>query len=98
MKELNELYISTDTIDEDLRCVEDKVAMPSRNFRTTKETSSISQETSRLTRVRSHRAEIKHGQEWCLTWLAHLDLAVERCIACCGFDDSDQWETDDSDT
>ncbi|KAI9611562.1 hypothetical protein H4Q26_008516 [Puccinia striiformis f. sp. tritici PST-130] len=107
MKELNELYISTDTIDEDLRVFAQLLLQVRRRQggHAIKEISERLKKPPQLAKKHldslgsdPHRAEIKHGQEWCLTWLAHLDLAVERCIACCGFDDSDQWETDDSDT
>ncbi|OAV95739.1 hypothetical protein PTTG_04851 [Puccinia triticina 1-1 BBBD Race 1] len=107
LEELNEIYATTDRMDSDLRVFAQLTLQVRRTHgghclrvnahRVKKILPLLERHFDSLAAMRVEPAEVDAGRRWCRDWESHFDLAVERCLDCCGFNDADQWETDDSD-
>ncbi|OAV95167.1 hypothetical protein PTTG_04421 [Puccinia triticina 1-1 BBBD Race 1] len=105
LEELNAIYLTTDRIEEDLRVLAQLTLQVRRRHGGHCLRVNAERIKKILPLLKKHfdslgpevdQAEIKRGKQWCQSWQTHYDLAVEKCLECCGFNDTDQWETDDS--
>ncbi|KAA1102078.1 hypothetical protein PGT21_035758 [Puccinia graminis f. sp. tritici] len=103
LTELNELYKATDTIDEDFRVFAQVTLQVSRDQagHILKEVFARLQKPMKVLNKHFNslgsdvnQDEVKDCQQWCKNWMAHLQIAVQRCLEYCVFDDSDPWETE----